>query len=135
MIRFFRNASSGAQPWRHSHGWIGDLRHDAVRPTGDLHDLYGAGRVDGVAAAGCRLAGHASHTPEREGKDNIYAQGVGETGGARAQPERSCTYMLALVEETHLLIGLHGTRRSLQRRACQYDQERKSTRHLVRATR
>lgn len=71
LLRLSRHTD---QPWWHSHGRVGDLRHDAVRPSGDLHDLHGAGRVDGIPAAHRRVAGDAFHTPEREG--NVSATGV-----------------------------------------------------------
>lgn len=62
------------QPWRHSNLRVSDLRYDAVRPTGDLHHLHGAGRFYGVSASDGRFAGDALHTPERKGERQTERQ-------------------------------------------------------------
>lgn len=56
------------QPWRYRDFRSGHLRYHAVRAPRDLHDMHGTGGVHGVAAFDGRVAGHALHSPEREGK-------------------------------------------------------------------
>ena len=56
------------QPWRYRHFRAGDLRYHAVRAPRYLHDMHGTGGVHGVSAFDRGVAGHALHSPKREGK-------------------------------------------------------------------
>ena len=51
------------QPGRGRDLGAGDLRHHAVHPAAGRDAVHGAGRLDGLAAAGGRRAGHARALP------------------------------------------------------------------------
>ena len=59
------------QPWRYRDFRSGSLRYHAVRAPRDMYHMHGTGGVHGVATFDRGVAGHAFHSPEREGKRGL----------------------------------------------------------------